>query len=71
MDTDTESCDEVTLPVSRAEKQLARQSLRRAKQREVEQKRNLDESNFCFVENDFRLNLPNIDQCLLLIVYEH
>ena len=36
--------EEVTPPVSRAEKQLARQSLRRARQREVDQKRNMEES---------------------------
>ena len=39
-----ESSEEVTPPVSRAEKHLARQSLRRARQREVEQKRNMEES---------------------------
>ena len=37
--------------MSRAEKQLARQSVRRARQREVEQKRNMEESKNQMISN--------------------
>ena len=41
----------MTPPLSRVEKQLARQSVRRARQREVEQKRNMEESKNQMISN--------------------
>ncbi|KAK7108657.1 serine/arginine repetitive matrix protein 2-like [Littorina saxatilis] len=43
-DAFSESSEEASPPISRKEQQLARNSLRRAKQREVEQQRNMEEN---------------------------